>query len=389
MKDRFGAFCPGAFSRRAGALDGVLSGSRFAVKDLIDVAGHVTGGGNPDWARSHAPAKADAPVVERLLHAGAALIGKTISDELAFSLDGRNAHYGTPTNPAAPGRVPGGSSSGSAAAVAGGLVDFALGTDTGGSVRVPASFCGLFGFRPSHGAISTAGVIPFAPSFDTVGWLARDAALLAKVGGILLPDKLRTALPQRFLFCRDAFCLADPDVAERIMDAGRRITRFRATEGLAIELTGDAFAAWTDAYRILQGSEIRESLGPWIREANPTFGPNIAPRFASLQQISEGDVSGAAAQRQAARAKLDELLAEAALVLPTTPIVAPHCDIDEAELGRLYPRMLALTSPAGLAGLPQVTMPVASSDGCPIGLSLIGPRGSDRALLALAAAIFS
>ena len=389
MTDRFGAFRPGPFVPRAGAAAGPLPGLRFAVKDLIDVAGHVTGGGNPDWAASRPPAAADAPAVARLLAAGASLIGKTIADELAFGLDGRNAHYGTPVNGAAPTRLPGGSSSGSAAAVAGGLVDFALGTDTGGSVRVPASFCGLFGFRPSHGAISTAGVIPFAPSFDTIGWFARDAALLARIGAVLLPEKAGAALPAQARFCRDALCLADPDVAIRVVAAGRATARLGLAGADEIDLTDDRLTAWTDAYRILQGDEIRRGLGPWIRATRPRFGSNIAPRFASIWEISEVDVAQAARCRQAARARLDAVLERAILVVPTAPVVPPPRDIDEADLGRLYPRLLALTAPAGLGGLPQVTLPLAPLEEGPIGLSLIGPRGSDRALLALAAAISS
>src|SRR6201997_2268337 len=170
-----GAFVPGPRAVLQPTGPGPLAGLDFAVKDLIDVAGHITGGGNPDWLRTHAAAARSAPVVEKLLAAGAALRGKTITDELAFSLEGGNAHYGTPLNPACPDRIPGGSSSGSASAVAARLVDFALGTDTGGSVRVPASFCGLFGFRPTHNAIPLTGVVPFAPSYDTIGWFASDA----------------------------------------------------------------------------------------------------------------------------------------------------------------------------------------------------------------------
>ncbi len=175
--DVFGAFVARPPCGRDPTGRGPLSGLTFAVKDFIDVAGCRTGGGNPDWLAGHPVAARSAAVVETLLGAGARLVGKTNMDELAFSLEGANAHYGTPVNPVCPDRLPGGSSSGSAVAVAAGLVDFALGTDTGGSVRVPASFTGIFGFRPTHGRVSTVGVAPFSPSYDTIGWLARDAAL--------------------------------------------------------------------------------------------------------------------------------------------------------------------------------------------------------------------
>jgi amidase len=171
-----------------GAATGPLAGLTFAAKDLFDVAGYVACAGNPDWLRTHAPAGKTAPVVQTLLEAGATLMGKTVTDELAFSMSGENIHYGTPINPAAPARIPGGSSSGSASATASKLVDFALGTDTSGSIRVPASYCGLFSLRPTHGRISCQGVIPLAPSFDTVGWVARDATLLQRIGEVLLAD---------------------------------------------------------------------------------------------------------------------------------------------------------------------------------------------------------
>src|SRR5882762_7896622 len=156
---------------------GMLDGLCFAVKDVIDIAGWKTGCGNPTWRDSHPPAVAHAVCVEQVLRAGARCLGKTIPDELAFSLLGENHFYGTPLNPQASDRVPGGSSSGSASAVACGLVDFALGTDTGGSTRVPASNCGIWGFRPSHGFVSVAGVMPFSPTLDTVGVFTRSAKL--------------------------------------------------------------------------------------------------------------------------------------------------------------------------------------------------------------------
>lgn len=176
---------------------GKLSGLTFGVKDLIDIAGYKTGGGNPSWENSHPSATCHAVCVEQLLSNGAACKGKTMLDELAYSLLGENFFYGTPLNPKAPDRVPGGSSSGSASAVACGQVDFALGTDTGGSVRIPANNCGIVGFRPSHGRISVAGVIPFAPSFDTVGILARTEKICAEVAKVLLASEKKRAQSKR------------------------------------------------------------------------------------------------------------------------------------------------------------------------------------------------
>ncbi|HWI12737.1 MAG TPA: amidase family protein, partial [Burkholderiales bacterium] len=177
-RDRINAFCRHTHVELPGASSGPLAGLTFAAKDIYDVIGHRTGFGSPDWLRTHEPAASTAPVVQQLLDAGATMVGKTQTDELTYSLNGENAHYGTPVNVNAPGRIPGGSSSGSAAAVAAGLVDFALGSDTGGSVRAPASFCGIYGIRPTHGRVSLRGACPLAATFDTAGWFAREASLL-------------------------------------------------------------------------------------------------------------------------------------------------------------------------------------------------------------------
>ncbi|CAN6452874.1 unnamed protein product [Victoria cruziana] len=182
-----------------------LAGLTFAVKDIFDMEGRVTGFGNPDWARTHEASSCTSPVVLALIQAGATCVGKTVMDEFAYSINGENKHYGTPTNPSAPMRVPGGSSSGSAVAVAGKLVDFSLGTDTGGSVRVPAAFCGIFGFRPSHSTISSTNVIPMAQSFDTVGWFARNPSILSQVGQVLLQQSGADRLPLHVLIADDCF----------------------------------------------------------------------------------------------------------------------------------------------------------------------------------------
>src|SRR5436190_24215153 len=207
----------------SGSLDGLC----FAVKDVIDVAGCKTGCGNPAWRDSHPTAVAHAVCVEQLLRASASCVGKAICDELAFSLLGENYFYGTPLIPRAPDRVPGGSSSGSASAVACGLVDFAVGTDTAGSTRVPASNCGIWGFRPSHGVISPAGVNPLAPSFDTVGILAQSADVLARVGLVLLAcAPVPASSPCKVRLIHEGFALADTDVQQAMLEPVRRLRDF-------------------------------------------------------------------------------------------------------------------------------------------------------------------
>jgi amidase len=350
----------------------------FAVKDLIDVAGTPTGGGNPDWLKVQSPAARSAPAVEALLAAGASLAGKTITDELAFSLQGVNAHHGTPVNPACPDRIPGGSSSGSAVAVAAKLVDFAIGTDTGGSVRVPASFVGVCGFRPSHDAISLAGVMPFAPSYDTVGWFARDAAMLSRVGDVLLPNASRKPV-HRFRLVRDALALADPVVATALR---RACAAFDIVD--EISLFEGQEQQWLECYRVLQGAEIWTQLGPWISSAKPRFGDKIAPRFADAASITPADVARYQPIRVLIARRVREALGDGiGLLIPTAPCIALRIDAGADEIGTFYRNTLTLTSIAGHAGIPQISLPAGKVAGCPIGLSVLASPGHDRALLDL------
>ena len=337
-----------------------------------------TGGGNPGWLAQQAPAVVSAPVVEQALAAGATLIGKTVTDELAFSLEGRNVHYPDLINPICPDRQPGGSSSGSAVAVAAGQTDFALGTDTGGSVRVPANFLGLFGFRPSHGALSLDGVVPFAPSYDTVGWLARDAELLAQVGAALLPQGSTTPIT-KLLLARDAFAMADAPLAQELEP---RIGNW-TINGETIVFGGDQ-ARYLDCYRILQGAEIWQSLGPWIARHQPRFAADIAERFAGTARITPAEVADFAPVRAAIRARFAALVpSDTALVIPTTPCVALLRDAPASVIGDFYRRALTLTSIAGHCGAPQAALPLGFWRGCPLGVSILGAAGSDRPLLAL------
>ncbi|MBY0381379.1 MAG: amidase [Xanthobacteraceae bacterium] len=374
--DAVGAFIPGPRHMLPPSSPGALDGLTFAVKDLIDVAGLPTGGGNPDWLRAQTPAERSATVIDTLLAAGAAFAGKTITDELAFSLEGVNAHYGIPLNSACPDRLPGGSSSGSAAAVAAGLVDFALGTDTGGSVRVPASFVGAFGFRPSHGAIPLDGVLPFAPSYDTIGWFARDIATLQTVADVLLPKTPATPV-RRLVLMRDALNITDPAVAAEI-----RTCCDKLEVKDEIQLFDGHPNEWRECYRVLQGAEIWHELGGWIKNVKPLFGKTIAPRFIDAASITRADVERWAPVREIFTMRLKSLLSEGVgLVMPTAPCIALRKDATGAEIGEFYSRALALTSVAGHSGSPQISVPGGLVDGCPIGLSILALPGQDRALI--------
>lgn len=380
VRDPYNAFCQHTHVALSGAADGPLRGLTMAVKDVFDIAGHRTGNGNPVWLKTHAPAARTASAVERLLAAGASMVGKTHTDEMAYSLNGENVHYGTPTNPKAPGRIPGGSSSGSAVAVAGGLVDFALGSDCGGSVRLPASFCGIYGIRTTHGLIPADGVVDLAASFDTVGWFARDPQTMRRVGEVLLPPAPDFA-PKRLLIAGDAFAFAGEEIAAALAAAVERLKTAFADHRQVRVYSGEP-TAWSGVFRILQGDEIRRRHGAWIDAHNPSFGPGIAERFRWTRSIDPAEVERMRPQREAVARHLDALLGDDALLcLPAAPGIAPKLATPAAELEMFRTRAFALLAIAGLARLPQISLPLATMAGCPLGLSLVAPRGRDRGLL--------
>ncbi len=367
------------------AADGPLGGVTFAVKDIFDVAGYPTGCGNPDKTAQAKPAKKSAPAVRRLLDAGARFVGKTQTVELAFSLDGRNTHYGTPINPAAPDRVPGGSSSGSASAVAAGLVDTALGSDTGGSVRGPASMCGIIGLRPSHGRIDIGLTMPLAPSLDTVGWFARDIGLFERIGAVMLGEDRAGPDLSRPIHADDAFAgLLTAKDAEALRPGLARVKAVLG-EGKPVVVAPEGLPGWMQVFRTIQGYEAWRAHGPWITSGNPRLMPAVAGRFQAASQVSEAEYAAAARKRAAIRERVAAMLGDdGVIVLPTLPTVAPRLNDDEAAFETFRGRALPILCIAGLAGLPQISMPVATVDGSPLGLSLIAPAGRDRALIGLA-----
>ena len=370
----------GAFRKKfeppiRGRSSGPLSGLRFAAKDLFDVEGYVTGCGNPDWERTHPPATRTAPVIRTLLDAGATLVGKTHTDELAYSVNGENAHFGTPVNPRAANRIPGGSSSGSASAVAGGVVDFAIGTDTAASVRLPASYCGLYGIRPTHGRLSQEGLVPLAPGFDTVGWLADSPELLRDVGRVLLTPEAAGSASVTFLVAEPAFELCDRPVRAGLERAISRIAGHSPVEPVAWRRD---LGAWSATLRILQAFEAWQTHGEWIREAQPSFGTAIEERFAWASTVTAKQYGSALSACRETRAYLDDILGEDRVLLwPTTPCIALPPRLDAEALEPIRQRILPLTCVATLGGLPQITMPVGQVEDCPIGLSLVAPRGRD------------
>ncbi|MBX9825229.1 MAG: amidase [Xanthobacteraceae bacterium] len=370
-----------------GAASGPLAGLTAAVKDPYAIAGEKAGPGNPDWLAQAPTATQHAAAVDKLLAAGATIIGKTITDEFFYSVTGMNAHYGTPANLRAPGRIPGGSSSGSAAATAAGCCDFALGSDTGGSVRVPASFCGLYGIRTTHGRIDTSGAMDMAPSFDTVGWFAASAGLFRTVGQVLL-DKAGVSAPiANLLVPDDAFAEADPPVTALLRDALRAMAG-ALPKPQAMNVAPGGFEKWRDAVRVIQAHEIWQVYGRFVEEKKPRFGPGVAERMQIAAKITRAEADAAGEVRSAAREHIRGLVRPGTIMaLPTAPCIAPRIDTPQDALESFRVRVMRLTCIAGLGGLPQISVPVGTVSGCPAGLSFIGWAGGDEALLDLAVAV--
>jgi amidase len=380
-------FVRGPAARIAGVSSGPLAGLTFAAKDLFDVAGHPTGGGNPDWVRQHPVPTRHAWAVQRLLDAGATLIGKTVTDEVSLGILGENPFDGTPLNPKAPERVPGGSSSGSASAVAQGLCDTALGTDTGGSVRVPASFCGLYGIRPTHGRLDLSGMMPQAPSSDTAGWFARDADTFARVSEVLLGEMIPARLPATLIVAVDAFGLADAETAAALQPMVRTLA---ALVGYVREdlLAPPGLSVWARAQRTLQPHEAWLTFKDWIDRDNPRMAFSVARGLVAASTISESERQWAALMRLEARARLAWLVPPGAILcMPTTPFPAPPKGLSLATLEPLRARITSLAAHGGLTGVPQVSLPGATVDGLPVGLSVVGAPGSDTTLVAVAKAM--
>jgi amidase len=368
----------------AGSGDGPLAGLNAAVKDMYDIAGFPTGAGNPTWLATHGPAKAHAAAVAKILRAGASIIGKTICDELFFSVTGINVHYGAPANLRAPGRIPGGSSSGSAAATGAGACDFALGSDTGGSVRVPAALCGVYGLRPTHGRVDLAGAVLMAPSFDTCGWFAPSPGVLRRVGGVLLDGARVDAPVDAMIIVSEAFPEVDPAIATAVKSFLARAAHVlpRPQEK---SVAPDGLDPWREAFRIIQAREAWESYADFVRTEKPQLGPGIKERVAFASTVTAEQANAARRVMAAARTHLRALVSPGTVMaLPTSPSIAPKLDLDETGLDAFRTRVLRLTCMAGLAGLPQINIPAGTVAGCPAGVSFIGWPGGDEALLDLA-----
>jgi len=367
-----------------GVASGPLAGLSAVVKDMYDIAGERTGCGSPEWLATHPPAARNCPPVQKILDAGATIIGKTVCDEYFYSVSGNNAHYGTPVNVRAPGRLPGGSSSGSAAACGAGLCDFALGSDTGGSVRVPASFNGIYGLRPTHERIEHSGVADMAPSFDVPGWFAATPGVFRKIGAVLLDDRRSPAKINRVVVLEDAFAQADESVADLL----RTLLEFMSDDLPEMahgRIAPDGFDPWREAFRIVQAYETWQTFGGFITKHNPDIGPGVKERMQFAATVSKPQADASRQVIAEARDHIRQIAAAGTiLALPTSPSIAPRIEVSGADLEEFRTRVMRLTCTSGISGLPQMNIPAGTIDGCPIGLSFIGWAGGDEALLDLA-----
>jgi len=378
---------------------GVLSNLSFAVKDCIDVKNKFTGFGNPTWLRTHPKATVNAICVDLLLSEGASCVGKTITDEFAYSLIGENFFYGTPKNPKCPDRVPGGSSSGSASSVACGIVDFALGTDTGGSIRVPASNCGIYGYRPSHGKISVAGVIPLAPSLDTVGVLAKNMKILNSVASVLLGEAniSNEVSNYKIVVIEEILEACDPFIRASIHQYLDNNFREYSTIKLSDIVSQDITVAWLfDLYVLLHSCEVWSMHGSWVESVKPKLGPIADYNFNNIAKLANrNQLSVGIRQREWFARKVQEYLKkDIILCFPTVPEIAPkrgfYSQNPEARTSSTYfQRLIGINAVAGLSRSPQITVPIDDTNSIPIGISFLAGQGKDKFLLEAMSSLIS
>ncbi|CAG7882738.1 unnamed protein product [Brassica rapa] len=384
-----------------------LTALSFAISDLFDVTGYVTGFGHPDWVRTHEPASSTCPVVSTLVEGGATCVGKTVVDELAFSISGETKHYESPTNPAAHDRIPGGASSGAAVAVATNAVDFALGIDTVGGVRVPAGYCGVLGFKSSHGAISNAGIIPVSSSLDSVGWFARDPNTLRRVGHVLLHLPFATPRnPRQIILADDYFQLLKIPVdritqvviksAEKLF--GKQLLKHQNLENYfeskvpslkeyartkAISSTKvPTSRLLANVMQLLQRHEFLQNHGDWINTVKPAIDPVISSQLSENSKLTNEEIENLNTVRNQTRAAINSLLKDdGILVIPTMPTIPPKLGSKEIISEDYQNRASSLLSIASISGCCQVTVPLGYHEKCPVSVSFIARHGGDRFLL--------
>ena len=359
--------------------NGRLKNLKFVLKDMCDVKNIKTSCGNPDFYKACEPAKKHAEFLSNILSEGAILEGITICDEFFYSVIGENSHYGTPKNLNAPNCVPGGSSSGSAAALTTDLFDFSIGSDTGGSVRVPASFCGLLGIRPTHGRIKSNGVYPMAPSFDTIGWFSNNIKTFQKIGEVLLDKNENENITfNQFVIAEDLLELVDTDIKNQFnsyyKELHPNIKHIRLSKFSKSEIA--------DNFRILQAGEIKEHVIPWIEKNKPKISLEINSRIEMASEILPLEIDAAKTFRQEIISEINNSLPEGDIaIFPTTPFSAPKCGQSDQDLGSDRKKIMEMTSIAGMTSRPQISIPKFKGKTGPVGISILGWQYSDEILL--------
>ncbi len=387
--DKVSAFCRHAPVEIQATQNGPLNHLSYGVKDIYDIEGIPTAFGSPAWLKTHPVPIKTATFIKTLSNAGASLLGKTHTDELTYSILGINAHYGTPINSASPLRIPGGSSSGSAAAVAAGLVDFAIGSDTGGSVRAPASFCGIYGIRTTHGRISLEHARALAKSFDAFGWLARDPEILLQVGEVLFNERAEDIQKKpRLYILKEAFDIIPEAICTTLK---KKIATLFNEAPEELSIAPNKLSNWAETFRIVQASEIWQEHGEWATQHLHEFGPGIKERFEIAKSLDPKMIGQALKEKALIENKIRKLLSqhsndstEAVLLLPSTGCIAPLLNSSPIELEQIRKQLFQLLCIAGLGGLPQINLPVCEYEDAPLGLSLMANTNQDLLLLKLA-----
>jgi len=358
---------------------GNLLDMRFLCKDMCQIKGFKTSCGNPDFYKHTAEATENAPFLEKILNEGAILEGITICDEFFYSIIGENIHYGTPSNKNAPNCVPGGSSSGSAAALTQINYDFTIGTDTGGSVRVPASFCGIYGFRPTHGRINLNKVYPMSESFDTLGWFSNNKSNMLKVGKVFFDHFEEIPIEQKnILIPIDIINNLDENIKSQFYDYCEN--KFKNLK--KVQLSKYNKSELAECFRVIQGYEIKLSMLPWIQKYNPKISTEINSRFEVTKNITVNMYNESINLRKEFVSELDKNLSEEALIIfPTTPFSAPVTGQSDDDLSELRKKVMEFTCIGGLSSRPQISIPKFKGSNGPIGLSILGNKNADEIIL--------
>jgi aspartyl-tRNA(Asn)/glutamyl-tRNA(Gln) amidotransferase subunit A len=360
---------------------GPLAGIPVAIKDLFDTAGVRTTYGSSIFA-GHVPTR-DADAVRLVKQAGGVIVGKTLTHEFAWGITSANPHFGPCRNPHDTSRVPGGSSGGSGAALAAGMCALALGSDTGGSIRIPAAFCGVSGLKPTYGQISMRGVWPLAPSLDHVGPMARTPGDVRLLYDVLAPPRREQTAATRIAICPDLHLHAPDAGIQRAFEAATH-----ALDGRLVELPFPAADTIHPAFQTLQAAEAAHSHRTLFPHRADQYGEDVRTRLHNAQQVTLDDYVHANATRADVHSRFASLFEHADLLITPIHAVAPaHIEAQPADFRE---RVLTYTVPQDMAGLPAIAIPAGTDDdGLPVGVQLTGPAGGEHRVLAAAIELYA